>query len=98
MRPCGNISPVEFEWDARKATLDPVQAWRRLCGGEFGDPFEATIPDPIHSGAELRFVSSGLSQAGRLPVVVYTERDRLIRIFSARESTPGERIKYESQG
>lgn len=62
----------------------------------FGDPFEATIPDPIHSGTELRFVSMGLSQAGRLLVVTYTERDGQIRIISPREFTPEERRQYES--
>jgi uncharacterized protein len=61
----------------------------------FGDPFEATNPDPVHSGAELRFVGMGLSQAGRL-LVVYTERDALIRIVSARESTPVERTSCGS--
>jgi len=39
----------------------------------------------------------GLSQAGRLLVVAYTERDGPIRIVRARESTPGERREYESQ-
>ena len=53
---------------------------------------------PVHSEAELRFVSIGLSEAGRLPAVAYTERDQRIRIISAREATAKERREYESKG
>jgi len=54
----------------------------------FGDPLGATITDPVDSGAELRFVSACNSAASRLLVVVYKERERRIRIISAREPTP----------
>ena len=98
--PCGNIRPLEFEWDARKAALNLSKHGVDFAEAMtvFGGPFEATIPDPVHSRAELRFVSIGLSQAGRLPVVVYTEREGLIRIIGAQEFTPRERREYESQG
>jgi len=36
----------------------------------------------------LRFVSIGLSEAGRFLVVAYTERGPRIRIISARQATP----------
>jgi uncharacterized DUF497 family protein len=62
------------------------------------DTLEVMIPDPAHSEAELRFVSIGLSEAGRLLVVAYTERDQRIRIISPRQATPGERRQYESRG
>jgi uncharacterized DUF497 family protein len=52
---------------------------------------------PVHSEAELRFVSIGLSEAGRLLVVAYTERDQRTRIISAREATPREQRQYESK-
>ena len=61
------------------------------------DALEVMIPDPAHSEAELRFVSIGLSEAGRLLVVAYTERDQRIRIISARQATPRERRQYESR-
>lgn len=64
--------------------------------GVFGDPLEVTITDPVHSREEARFVSRGLSEAGRLLVVVYTEREGRIRIISARETAPRERRHYES--
>jgi hypothetical protein len=64
--------------------------------GVFGDPLEVTIADPVHSQEESRFVSIGLSQAGRLLTVAYTEREGRIRIISAREAAPRERRHYES--
>src|ERR1035438_6182956 len=62
----------------------------RNCGGQ-------QIADPAHSDAELRFVSIGVSEAGRLLIVAYTERDQRIRIISARQATPRERRQYESK-
>ena len=62
----------------------------------FGDPLEVMIPDPVHSSEEARFLSIGLSKAGRLLVVAYTEREGRIRIISAREAAPSERRHYES--
>jgi uncharacterized DUF497 family protein len=64
----------------------------------FGDPLEVMIPGPVRSAVELRFVSIGLSETHRLLVVAYTERDRRVRIISAREATPRERRQYESTG
>ena len=62
----------------------------------FGDPLEVTISDVTHSEGEFRFLSLGTSEAGRLLVVAYTERQGRIRIISAREATPKERRDYES--
>ena len=61
------------------------------------DALEVMISDPVHSDAELRFVSMGLSEVGRLLVVAYTERDQRIRIISSRQATPRERRQYESK-
>jgi uncharacterized DUF497 family protein len=71
---------------------------RQLCGGQtvFSDPFEAMISDPVRSAAEMRFASIGLSETGRLLVVVYAERLGRTRII-AREATPKERRQYESR-
>ena len=90
---------VEFEWDAGKAAsnlskhgISFVEAMTVL-----NDALEVMIPDPAHSLAELRFVSIGVSEAGRLLVVAYTERAQRIRIISARQTTPRERRQYESR-
>jgi len=62
----------------------------------FGDPLEVTIPDPDHSLEEFRFVSLGHSEAGRILVLAYTEREGRVRLISARGATPTERRRYES--
>jgi uncharacterized DUF497 family protein len=89
---------MEFEWEADKAIANFEK--HRVSFTEamtvFGDPLEVTIPDPDHSEGEFRYVSLGMSEAGRLLVVAYTERDGKLRIISARDATPKERRDYES--
>lgn len=91
---------MEFEWDASKAAANLKKHGVSFpeAMGVFGDPLEVTIADPTHSRQEARFVSIGLSEAGRLLVVTYTERNGRIRIISAREAAPRERRQYESDG
>jgi len=55
----------------------------------------ATGSDPGHSTGEHRFVTFGLSEAGRLLVVSHTEEGGSIRIISARLATKRERRIYE---
>ncbi len=57
----------------------------------FGDPLAGTIPDPLHSGDESRFVTVGMSSRARVVVVVHTDREERVRIISARSATPRER-------
>ncbi len=90
---------MEFEWDADKAASNLSKHGVSFAEAMtvFGDPFEVMIPDPMHSDAELRFVSIALSEAGRLLVVSYTERIQRIRIISAREALRRGRLEYEKQ-
>ena len=89
---------MEFEWDAAKAAANAKKHGVGFPEATtiFGDPLEHTIPDSDHSEGEARFLSLGLSVAGRLLVVAYTERGGKIRIVHAREATPRERRLYES--
>ena len=89
---------MEFEWDAGKAVSNLAKHGVSFpeAMSVFGDPLEVTIADPVHSREEARFVSIGLSEAGRLLVVVYTEREGPIRIISGREAAPKERRHYEA--
>lgn len=63
----------------------------------FADPLSITIPDPDHSFDEERLILLGLSQRGRLLVVVHTERGEAIRLISARLAMPRERKTYEEE-
>ena len=90
---------MEFEWDETKlrANLRKHGVAFAEASTVFGDPPKVKISDPDHSVAERRFLSMGLSAAGRLLVVSYVERSSdKIRIISAREASHRERRDYES--
>jgi uncharacterized DUF497 family protein len=61
----------------------------------FGDRGTITIPDPLHSLAEERFVTIGVSETGKILVVVATERGDSLRLISARPASKRERKQYE---
>jgi uncharacterized protein len=90
------MKPV-FEWDNEKAVSNFRK--HRVSFNEattiFLDPFSITIVDPQHSENELRYVDIGLSEQGRLLLVVYTERNEKIRLISCRLATQMERKLYE---
>jgi uncharacterized DUF497 family protein len=86
-----------FEWDPKKARLNIKRHGISFdeASTAFRDPLSKTIDDPLHSDDEERFVLIGQSLAGRLLVVVHTERGDRVRIISARLATNKERFKYE---
>jgi uncharacterized protein len=90
---------AEFEWDAEKAesNLQKHEVSFEEAATIFFDPLSLTIPDPLHSDEEDRFVTTGLSNQQRHLVVVHSERDDRIRVISARLATSSERKRYESE-
>ena len=84
---------AEFEWDREKAesNLQKHGVSFEEAATVFFDPLSLTIPDPLHSDEENRFVSVGLSNQQRHLVVVHSERNDRIRIISARLAASGER-------
>jgi len=86
-----------FEWDGEKARKNLAK--HKVAFAEaatvLGDAFSLTIPDPLHSTYEERFVTLGSSVRRRLLVVVHTDRGDRIRIISARKATRVERQTYE---
>lgn len=89
---------MEFEWDRAKDAANLVKHGVSFSEAStiFGDPLEVTIPDPMHSEDETRFLSLGISTESRLLVVAYTERQGRIRIIHARVAAAKERKGYES--
>jgi uncharacterized DUF497 family protein len=78
-----------FEWDAAKAAGN-----RQKHGVSFeepttvfGDTLGRITDDLRHSAAEERFVLLGQSDRPRLLVAMFTERDEVIRLISARTAT-----------
>lgn len=90
---------LSFEWDARKAASN-----RRKHGVSFeeaatafDDDFSVTIPDPLHSWGEPRYLLLGMSNVVRILVVVHSERGDRIRLISARPAAPAEKRTYEKR-
>lgn len=61
----------------------------------FNQPLIAA-PDVAHSEQEPRFYLLGRTDSGRLLFVVFTPRDTLIRVISARDMSRKERKVYGS--
>ena len=89
---------LEFQWDNRKAreNMRKHGVSFKEASTVFADFFSLTIPNPLHSDSEERFITIGYSENQRLLVVVHTERGDDIRIISARKATSYERRTYES--
>ena len=90
---------MNFEWDPRKATQNRRKHAVSFheAATVFGDSLSLTYPDPDHSAAEQRFITVGMSDAGRLLIVAHADRGENIRIISARQTTLRERRHYEEK-
>ncbi len=88
-----------FEWNPKKAETNFKKHGVSFeeAASVFFDPLSLTVPDPLHSDEENRFIITGVSDRQRQLVVVHTDRGDKIRIFSARLTTPNERRKYEQE-
>ena len=89
--------PLLFEWNFGKARANVEKhgvTFDEACT-VFKDLLSVTIPDPLHSGDEGRFVLLGYSHRDRLLVIVHTDRDDRVRIISARLATKRERRHHE---
>lgn len=90
---------LRFEWDPKKAAENFRKHGVSFDEAEtvFADDRSIDIYDPDHSDREDRFVKIGRSTMKRTIVVVYTERQKIIRIISARRANRREREQYERQ-
>ena len=88
---------MRFEWDERRAAANEKKHGVSFheAATVFGDPLAITFADPDHSENERRYVTFGMSRVDRLLVVAHADRERRIRIISARTMTRHERKFYE---
>ena len=88
---------MNFQWDTNKAKSNYKKHGVRFADavGVFEDENAITISDEHER--EDRFVTIGMDFLSRILVVVYTFRDIVIRIISARKATARERKMYEEQ-
>jgi uncharacterized DUF497 family protein len=92
----------DFEWDTEKARVnrDKHDVGFEEAATVFGDPRAMSIYDDEHSTTEDRWITLGISAAGRLLVVCHTFKEltanyATIRIFSSRKATRPETARYE---
>jgi uncharacterized DUF497 family protein len=91
---------VNFEWDPGKARQNRRK--HRVSFQEaatvFGDPLAVTYSDPDHSLSEQRFITIGMSGAGKVLMVAHSDHnEESVRIISARKATQREREHYEEE-
>jgi uncharacterized DUF497 family protein len=87
----------DFEWDPDKERLNALRHGIAFSEAVtvFEDPLSIARLDREHSESEERFRVIGRSAAGRILIVVHSERGKFIRIISARRATRREITTYE---
>ena len=92
------MNDIKFEWDAAKASINKKKHGISFDEAKtvFFDENAKVIHDPENSNDEERFVILGLSVVTRMLVVIhcYREKDKVIRIISARKATKRESTQY----
>lgn len=89
--------PLAFEWDQGNVEKN----WKRhkvhYKEAEevfFNRPLKI-FPDKEHSESERRFVALGVTNKKRYLTIIFTIRERKLRVISARDQNRKERNKYE---
>jgi uncharacterized DUF497 family protein len=90
---------VDFGWDTRKAAQNRRKHAISFheAATVFGDPLTLTYRDPDHSIEEQRFITVGMSSAGRILMVAHADRGVRTGIISAGKTTRRERAQYEQE-
>jgi uncharacterized protein len=89
---------MDYEWDPDKARSNLQKHIISFADAVtiFLDDLAITIEDDFP--CEERFVTIGTDALGRILIVVYTYRENIIRIISARKATLREREQYQGKG
>jgi uncharacterized DUF497 family protein len=91
--------PHEFEWD--KGNKDKNWLKHKVkneeCEEIFFDKKKKILKDVLHSGKEKRFIILGKTKKERLLFVVFTIRNKKVRVISARDVNKKEVILYEEK-
>lgn len=90
-------SPIAFEWD--KGNIDKNLKKHKITNKEaeevFNDRSLKIFTDLKHSQKEQRFVVYGITSEKKNLTVVFTSRNRKIRVISTRVQNKKERSVYE---
>ncbi len=86
-----------FQWDKGNINKNliehNVEDWE--CEQVFFNEPLIVLDDPKHSLVEKRWAAFGRTEAGRLLVVIFTKRGKLLRVISARDMNRKEIRFYE---
>ncbi len=79
--------PIAFEWDEGNRDKNREKHSVSVTEVEevFFDVDKRAYPDPTHSLNESRSIIVGKTRQGRLLFIIYTIRDKRIRVISARD-------------
>lgn len=89
-----------FQWDEgnidKNLLKHQVQNWE--CEQIFFNEPLIILDDPKHSLPEKRWAAFGQTDAGRLLTIIFTKREKLLRVISARDMNRKEKKFYEKSG
>jgi len=89
-----------FQWDEgnknKNLTKHQVEDWE--CEQVFFNEPLLILDDSKHSLTEKRWAAFGMTDIGRYFVIIFTKRDTLLRVISARDMNRKERRFYEKNG
>jgi len=89
-----------FQWDSGNIDKNFVKhnAENWECEQVFFNRPLLVFDDPKHSVSENRWAAFGKTDGDRFLVVIFTKRDNLISVISARGMNRGERKFYDEKG
>jgi len=89
-----------FQWDEgnidKNLLKHQVQNWE--CEQIFFNEPLIILDDPKHSLSEKRWAGFGQTDAGRRLTIIFTKREKLLRVISARDMNRKEKKFYEKSG
>lgn len=88
---------MQFEWDDKKEKINIAKHGIDFSTAAhvFKDNNCLELYDEAHSDTEDRYITIGLiDEVACVVMVVYTEREEIIRLISARKATNRERKMY----
>jgi uncharacterized DUF497 family protein len=90
---------MKFDWDNKKDESNFLKHGIGFVDAVtvFADPYLLFTEDSKHSQQEEREWAIGEMENGSIIVVVFTIRNGVIRIISARKATKKERKQYEER-
>lgn len=89
-----------FQWDEgnknKNLIKHQVENWE--CEQVFLNEPLLVLDDPKHSLVEKRWAAFGMTDIGRYLIIIFTKRDKLLRVISARDMNRKESRFYEKNG